>query len=217
MEAGKKKKIERSRYNRKISGVCGGLADYFDMDVTFVRLIFLMMALSALIVYNASAVFVIICYFSLAVIIPAEGAVKSRKTSSSWRKMSLYRVEDEKMITGLCGGIAKALSVDPTVVRVLTAVPAIMTGIVPGFVIYLVIAWIVPSEEVALEFKRRRKERNVEADSATAPVVKTAPSGDKDRNVEMSSSENSMAVAADVVSSGNNTVTEEDAAKNISS
>lgn len=34
------KKLYRSRKNRMIAGVCGGLADYFDIDPTWVRLIF---------------------------------------------------------------------------------------------------------------------------------------------------------------------------------
>ena len=34
------KKLYRSRTDRKIWGVCGGLAKYFDMDPTIVRVIF---------------------------------------------------------------------------------------------------------------------------------------------------------------------------------
>ena len=33
-----KKKLYRSEHDRKIFGVCGGLADYFDVDSTLVRL-----------------------------------------------------------------------------------------------------------------------------------------------------------------------------------
>ncbi len=32
------KKLYRSRTNRKIAGVCGGLGDYFDIDPTLIRL-----------------------------------------------------------------------------------------------------------------------------------------------------------------------------------
>ena len=34
------KTLYRSRTDRMIAGVCGGLAEYFDMDVSLVRLIF---------------------------------------------------------------------------------------------------------------------------------------------------------------------------------
>jgi phage shock protein C len=35
------KKLYRSRTEKKIFGVCGGLADYFDVDVTVIRILFL--------------------------------------------------------------------------------------------------------------------------------------------------------------------------------
>ncbi len=34
------KQLRRSRKNRMIGGVCGGIAEYFDMDPTLVRLIY---------------------------------------------------------------------------------------------------------------------------------------------------------------------------------
>jgi len=41
----KQKKLSRSRTDKKIAGVCGGIAEYMDMDPTLVRLIWVMMAL----------------------------------------------------------------------------------------------------------------------------------------------------------------------------
>ena len=35
------KKLYRSRTDSKIFGVCGGMAKYFDVDVTVVRILFL--------------------------------------------------------------------------------------------------------------------------------------------------------------------------------
>ncbi|MFC2165598.1 PspC domain-containing protein [Acidobacteriota bacterium] len=34
------KKLYRSQTKKMIAGVCGGLADYFDMDVSLLRLLF---------------------------------------------------------------------------------------------------------------------------------------------------------------------------------
>ncbi len=39
-----RRRLILSARGRKLAGVCGGLADYFDTDVTFVRLIFLVLA-----------------------------------------------------------------------------------------------------------------------------------------------------------------------------
>ncbi len=38
-------KLMRSRANRKIAGVCAGFAEYFDLDVTLVRVVWLIVAL----------------------------------------------------------------------------------------------------------------------------------------------------------------------------
>lgn len=48
------KKLYRSRNERMIAGVCGGLAEYFKVDPTFVRLLFVLLfflAGSALLIY----------------------------------------------------------------------------------------------------------------------------------------------------------------------
>jgi len=40
------KKLYRSRNNRVIAGICGGLAEYFDVDPIIIRLITLILVLS---------------------------------------------------------------------------------------------------------------------------------------------------------------------------
>lgn len=37
------KRLQRSRHNRMIAGVCGGVAEYFDIDPTIVRLIWVLL------------------------------------------------------------------------------------------------------------------------------------------------------------------------------
>lgn len=36
------RRLYRSRYDRKLRGVCAGLADYFGLDVSLVRLMFVL-------------------------------------------------------------------------------------------------------------------------------------------------------------------------------
>ena len=38
------RKLYRSRSNRKLAGVCGGLAEYFTIDTTLVRVLFVVLA-----------------------------------------------------------------------------------------------------------------------------------------------------------------------------
>ncbi len=42
------KRLYRSRTQRVIAGVCGGLGDYFNLDPTWIRLTFILLALLGL-------------------------------------------------------------------------------------------------------------------------------------------------------------------------
>jgi phage shock protein PspC (stress-responsive transcriptional regulator) len=44
---GGKKRLVRSSTDKKIGGVCGGLADYFDLDPTIIRVVWLLAFLCA--------------------------------------------------------------------------------------------------------------------------------------------------------------------------
>jgi len=58
----------------------------------------------------------------------------------------LYRARDERMIAGVCGGIAKYFNVDPTLARLLFVLAAAAGG--PGLLAYIILAIIVPEEPV---------------------------------------------------------------------
>lgn len=53
------KKLYRSNTDRKLCGVCGGFAEYFDLDPTIIRLIFIFLTLfggGGLLIYLICAV-----------------------------------------------------------------------------------------------------------------------------------------------------------------
>jgi phage shock protein C len=58
----------------------------------------------------------------------------------------LARSRTDKMIAGVCGGLAKWLEIDPTVVRILYLLGTFFTGAVPGILIYIVLAVVMPQE-----------------------------------------------------------------------
>ena len=50
------RKLYRSTTNRQVAGVCGGLAEYFNVDATLVRVLFVLLAVlggSGLVLYVA--------------------------------------------------------------------------------------------------------------------------------------------------------------------
>lgn len=56
----------------------------------------------------------------------------------------LYRSQTNRKIAGVCGGIGELMDVDPTIVRLVVVVLALMTGVVPMLIGYLIAWWIVP-------------------------------------------------------------------------
>jgi phage shock protein C len=65
------KKLYRSEKDRVIGGVCGGLADYLEMDSTVVRLVFLLLFFGAGVG--------LLPYIIMWIIIPTESNVKKEK------------------------------------------------------------------------------------------------------------------------------------------
>jgi phage shock protein C len=64
--------------------------------------------------------------------------------SESDEVKKLYRSTDDQWLAGVCGGLAKYFNVDPTLVRVIFVVLALIG--LGGVVIYLVLWVIVPPE-----------------------------------------------------------------------
>lgn len=54
----------------------------------------------------------------------------------------LYRSETQRMLAGVCGGLAEYFNIDATVVRVLFLILAVFGG--SGIVLYLVMWIVVP-------------------------------------------------------------------------
>lgn len=54
---------------------------------------------------------------------------------------------NDKVLAGVCGGLADYAGMDPSLVRILTAVIAFFSGIIAGLLIYLVAALIIPAAD----------------------------------------------------------------------
>lgn len=56
----------------------------------------------------------------------------------------LYRSRTDQKIAGVCGGFAKFLGIDPTIIRLLWALACICLG--TGLLAYIVCALVIPDE-----------------------------------------------------------------------
>jgi phage shock protein PspC (stress-responsive transcriptional regulator) len=60
--------------------------------------------------------------------------------------MPLLRSRDDKVIAGVCGGLAKSLGWSSTAVRILYVLVSILSVAFPGILVYIIL-WIVMPQE----------------------------------------------------------------------
>ncbi len=56
----------------------------------------------------------------------------------------LYRSRDQRMIWGICGGVAQCFDIDPTIIRVIAVVSVIFGGW--SIFAYIILRFVVPLE-----------------------------------------------------------------------
>ncbi len=130
------RRLYRSATDRKLGGVCGGIAEYFEVDPTIIRVLFFLGLFTG---------FGIVAYLVAWILIPLgpEGAPGSAPAAVGRR---LYRSARDKKIGGVCAGVADYLGIDPTIVRVVWLCFVLLGGV--GLFAYLLLWFILPLEDV---------------------------------------------------------------------
>jgi phage shock protein PspC (stress-responsive transcriptional regulator) len=130
------KRLYRISSAGRIAGVCAGIAEYFDADVTLVRLAWVVLS-----IVPGTFVGGLVAYIAAWAImtdssIPASAETETRR---------LTRSTTNRKLAGVCGGLAEYFNVDATLVRVIWAILTIVPGcIVLGILAYLVAWFIMP-------------------------------------------------------------------------
>lgn len=57
------------------------------------------------------------------------------------------RRSNNKMIAGICSGIADYLAIDPTIVRIVYVLLSLSTVAFPGIILYIILLLIMPQPE----------------------------------------------------------------------
>jgi phage shock protein C len=134
---GSPKRLTRTSSVGRIAGVCAGIAEYLDADVTLVRLVWVVLS-----IVPGGFVGGIVAYLAAWAIMP-DSSVPTNADAGIQR---LSRSTTDRKVAGVCGGLAEYFRVDSTMVRVLWAILTIIPGaIVLGIVAYLVAWFIMPS------------------------------------------------------------------------
>lgn len=114
------RRLLRSRTERTCAGVCGGIAEYIEWDPTIVRLLWIL----ALFLSGGAALFAyVVCW-----IVMPEAPEHSHAGVESAHGQRLTRSRSQRMIAGVCGGLAEHLGMDVTLMRVLWVAATFISG-----------------------------------------------------------------------------------------
>lgn len=128
------RRLHRLPSEKKIAGVCAGLAAYLRLDVTVVRLLWVMLS-----IIPGAIVGGVIAYAGAWLLIP-EGP----DTASTPEPVDrLFRSEIDRKVAGVCGGFAQYLHVDSTLVRLAFVAMVVHPGVMFCGVLLYVVGWIV--------------------------------------------------------------------------
>lgn len=71
---------------------------------------------------------------------------KKRNNKQDYMERKLTKSRN-KMLAGVCAGIAEYMGIDPTVVRVIYAACSLFSAAFPGLLLYLLLCIIMPAAE----------------------------------------------------------------------
>jgi phage shock protein PspC (stress-responsive transcriptional regulator) len=133
------KRLYRTPSAGRLAGVCAGIADYLEADVTLIRLAWVVLS-----IVPGCLIGGFIAYLVAWAIMPLSNAVPEAPAG----QRRLTRSTSDRKIAGVCGGLADYLAIDATAVRLLWVVLTIVPGaIVFGLVAY-VVAWFIMPDSV---------------------------------------------------------------------
>jgi phage shock protein PspC (stress-responsive transcriptional regulator) len=150
------RKLYRNSSDQIIGGVCGGLAHFFKVDPAWIRILFVILFGVLFLVY-------IVLWIVL----------KAKPLGSNVARR-FYRNPNDKLLGGVCGGLAAYFKVDSWIVRVLFLLPLILNvmgvisllplnrvvdhvgfnfNITPGILLLYIVLWIIIPEAKTVKQK----------------------------------------------------------------
>ena len=174
----KPKRFYRSESDKVIAGVCSGISQYLNIDVVLVRVIFLILFFS----FGIG----VIPYLVLWIATPS-----SANSSIGAVQKKLYRDSDHKIIAGVCSGIAKYMTIDVWIPRVIFLLPLagaafnwsliwlFSENLIPGAFLAYILAWLVIPEAKTSVEKLEMKGNKIDVKSIEENIKKEISSLEK--------------------------------------
>jgi phage shock protein PspC (stress-responsive transcriptional regulator) len=117
----------------KLGGVCAGIAEYLDSDVTLVRLAWVILS-----IVPGGVIGGLAAYAAALIIMPVASAPREAP------RARVMRSKMDRKIAGVCGGLAEFYVVSASFVRALVVIATLLTGGM-FFFVYLILAAIIPA------------------------------------------------------------------------
>lgn len=182
------RRLYRDENHKVIAGVCSGIANYFNIDPVVIRILFLVTLGVTLIPY---------CILWVAVPSSASTVIGSRRKR-------LFRDADDKIIGGVCSGLAKYFGINVWIPRILFLIPFISfifqsdhwgwwgfphilsLSFSPGSLFVYVILWLVLPEAKSTADKLEMKGEKVDLNNIKT-TIQSDLGGVKDRAQQLGS------------------------------
>ena len=156
------RQLRRDTNNKVLAGVCSGVANYFDVDPTLVRIMFILVLL---LVFGSGGLLYIILWI---VMKPAENT--DQVSMNYPNKKHLFRDADDKVLGGVCSGISNYIGTDAVWVRLFFALA--FFGFGAGFLIYIIL-WIVVPKAITPTQKLQMKGDPIDVSNIEREVKNT--------------------------------------------
>ncbi len=149
------RRLVRDLRRKTLGGVAAGLAHYFNIDVVWVRLIFVLLVAGLPALGGASngpggffgglSGFTFVIYIAMWIALPGVMGIEDDKTVKKF-----FRNPEDKVLGGVASGIAAYFGVDRGIIRLLFVLGIVFFGV--GFLLYIVL-WIISPQANTLTEK----------------------------------------------------------------
>ena len=157
------KPLRRSQADRKLAGICGGIARYLDTDPVFVRVAWVILS-----IVPGTILLGVLAYVVAWIIVP-EADPGSEPVVVGAKRMQ--RSAGNVTVAGVCGGIAEYFAVDVTAMRILWVLLAIFPGFVICGLFAYAAAWFIMPEATVMPATAAPPPPPAAPDPDAAPAV----------------------------------------------
>jgi phage shock protein PspC (stress-responsive transcriptional regulator) len=131
------KRLFRDEKRKILGGVLSGIAHYFSIDPLWIRLIFIVLFFGVWFLPATPAILTV-AYIVLWIVVPGTYELEEQK-----KIKKMFRNPDDKVLGGVCSGIAAYFGIDIVIVRLLFIILIFFGG--TGLILYIIL-WIILPE-----------------------------------------------------------------------